>query len=201
MWYTSGPSLPNSSTADGLTLPHHQPNNKPLPAQQILRLKPGRRFCTLGRLAHEVGWGHRDLVQRLEAKRKIKAEAFYQQKKAATASKALAERKAAGELKSVNSVLEVRGERQRARASWVVWRVGLFGGWLLLVECMDSPRRSCSTQIPPIYIFQSFGYHIEPTPAAERIAAPAKAKKVKAAPAKGTKTPPKGASPSRPVKA
>lgn len=38
----------------------------------------------------------------------IKAEAFYQQKKAATASKALAERKAAGELKAVNSVLEVR---------------------------------------------------------------------------------------------
>lgn len=55
-----------------------------------------------------MGWGHRELVQRLEAKRKIKAEAFYQQKKAATASKALAERKAAGELKSVNSVLEVR---------------------------------------------------------------------------------------------
>ncbi len=62
----------------------------------------------------------------------IKAEAFYQQKKAATAAKALALRKAAGELKTVNSVLE------------------------------------------------SFGYHIEPTPMAERIAAPAKAKKAKA---------------------
>jgi hypothetical protein len=39
---------------------------------QVLRLKPGRRFCTLGRLAHEVGWGHRDLVVRLEAKRKVR---------------------------------------------------------------------------------------------------------------------------------
>jgi len=39
---------------------------------QILRLKPGRRFCTLGRLASEVGWGHKDLVQRLESKRKVR---------------------------------------------------------------------------------------------------------------------------------
>jgi large subunit ribosomal protein L13Ae len=78
-------------------------------ALKILRLKPGRRFCSLGRLAHEVGWGHRELVTRLESKRKIKAEAFYQQKKAGIAAKALAERKAASELASVNSVLAAFG--------------------------------------------------------------------------------------------
>lgn len=66
-----------------------------------------------------MGWGHRELVQRLEAKRKIKAEAFYQQKKAATASKALAERKAAGELQSVNSVLEVRDRASVVRSGLV----------------------------------------------------------------------------------
>ena len=44
-----------------------------LALHQILRLKPGRRYCTLGRLAHEVGWGHRELVNRLEAKRKVRA--------------------------------------------------------------------------------------------------------------------------------
>lgn len=74
-----------------------------------------------------MGWGHRELVQRLEAKRKIKAEAFYQQKKAATASKALAERKAAGELKSVNSVLEVSWE------GGGLDRFGLWGGGVGMV--------------------------------------------------------------------
>lgn len=103
-------------------------------ALKILRLKPGRRFCTLGRLAHEVGWGHRDLVTRLESKRKIKAEAFYQQKKAGVAAKALAERKAASDLAAVNGVLA------------------------------------------------GFGYHVAPTPTAERIAAPAPVKKTKAPP-------------------
>lgn len=37
----------------------------------------------------------------------IKAEAFYQAKKAAAAQKGLAERKASGELKAVNATLEV----------------------------------------------------------------------------------------------
>jgi large subunit ribosomal protein L13Ae len=31
-------------------------------------------------LSHEVGWGYKDVVDRLEEKRKIKAEAFHQRK-------------------------------------------------------------------------------------------------------------------------
>lgn len=97
-------------TFEGIPPPYDEKKRVVVPqALKILRLKPGRRFTVLGRLAHEVGWGHHELVQRLEAKRKIKAEAFYQAKKAATAAKALAERKATGELKVVNSVLESFG--------------------------------------------------------------------------------------------
>jgi large subunit ribosomal protein L13Ae len=32
------------------------------------------------RLSHEVGWGYKDIVDRLEEKRKIKAQAFHQRK-------------------------------------------------------------------------------------------------------------------------
>merc|ERR1712243_510630 len=49
-------------------------------ALKVLRLKHGRRFCTLGRLGHEVGWKYQDIVAALEAKRKVKGEAFYKGK-------------------------------------------------------------------------------------------------------------------------
>ncbi|KAK0404334.1 hypothetical protein QR680_017402 [Steinernema hermaphroditum] len=47
-----------------------------------IALKPGRKFCSLGRLSHEVGWQYKGVVEKLEAKRKIKSAARYQQKKA-----------------------------------------------------------------------------------------------------------------------
>ncbi|RXK39725.1 ribosomal protein L13 [Tremella mesenterica] len=42
-------------------------------ALRVLRLKPGRKYCTLKRISHEVGWGYKDVVDRLEEKRKVKA--------------------------------------------------------------------------------------------------------------------------------
>merc|ERR1719154_459606 len=41
-------------------------------ALKVLRLKAGRRYCSLGRLGHEVGWKYQDIVAALEAKRKVK---------------------------------------------------------------------------------------------------------------------------------
>ncbi|KAF7310979.1 60S ribosomal protein [Mycena chlorophos] len=52
-------------------------------ALRVLRLKPGRKYCTVKRLSHEVGWGYKDVVDRLEEKRKIKAQAFHERKVAA----------------------------------------------------------------------------------------------------------------------
>ena len=34
-------------------------------ALRVLRLKPGRKYCTVGRLSHEVGWKYKDVVERL----------------------------------------------------------------------------------------------------------------------------------------
>lgn len=67
-------ALNRLTTFEGIPAPYDTKKRVVVPqALKILRLKPGRRFCTLGRLAHEVGWGHRELVQRLEAKRKVRA--------------------------------------------------------------------------------------------------------------------------------
>merc|ERR1712110_970481 len=30
-------------------------------ALRVLRLKPGRKYCTLKRVSHEVGWGYKDV--------------------------------------------------------------------------------------------------------------------------------------------
>ncbi|RKF64134.1 60S ribosomal protein L16 [Erysiphe neolycopersici] len=51
-------------------------------ALRVLRLKPGRKYCTVGRLSHEVGWKYQDVVARLEERRKVKGAAYYARKKA-----------------------------------------------------------------------------------------------------------------------
>jgi large subunit ribosomal protein L13Ae len=49
-------------------------------ALRVLRLKPGRKYCTLKRLSHEVGWGYKDVVDKLEEKRKAKGKAYHERK-------------------------------------------------------------------------------------------------------------------------
>jgi large subunit ribosomal protein L13Ae len=51
-------------------------------ALRVLRLKPGRKYCTVGRLGHEFGWKYQDVVARLEERRKVKGAAYYERKKA-----------------------------------------------------------------------------------------------------------------------
>lgn len=46
-------------------------------ALRVLRLKPGRKYCTVGRLSHEVGWKYQDVVSKLEERRKVKSAAAY----------------------------------------------------------------------------------------------------------------------------
>ncbi|KAJ5183539.1 hypothetical protein N7492_001155 [Penicillium capsulatum] len=62
-----------------------------LKALRVLRLRPGRKYCTVGRLSHEVGWKYQDVVSRLEERRKVKSKAYYERKKAARRNLAKAE--------------------------------------------------------------------------------------------------------------
>lgn len=43
------------------------------PALRILKLSPGRDYCTLGRLSQEVGWKYANVIETLELKRKARS--------------------------------------------------------------------------------------------------------------------------------
>jgi large subunit ribosomal protein L13Ae len=50
---------------EGVPPPYDKKQRMVVPqALRILRLKPGRKYCTVGRLAHEVGWKYQDVVAR-----------------------------------------------------------------------------------------------------------------------------------------
>merc|ERR1711874_106932 len=66
---------------EGVPPPYDKKKKMVMPtALRTLRLKQGRKFCSLGRLGHEVGWKYQDIVKSLEAKRKVKAEVFHKSK-------------------------------------------------------------------------------------------------------------------------
>ena len=78
-------------TFEGMPHPYDKMKRVVVPdALKATRLKPGRKFCVLKDLSHSVGWKHKDLIERLENKRKVKSEAFYQKKKAAATLRAKA---------------------------------------------------------------------------------------------------------------
>ena len=53
-------------------------------ALRVLRLKTGRKYCTIKRLSSEFGWSHGETIDKLEAKRKAKGAAYHERKVAAT---------------------------------------------------------------------------------------------------------------------
>lgn len=66
---------------EGVPEPYNRMKRMVVPAAlRVLRLKPGRRFCTLGRLSHEVGWKYQDVLAKLETKRKETGKAYYEAK-------------------------------------------------------------------------------------------------------------------------
>ncbi|KAF2212431.1 hypothetical protein CERZMDRAFT_41691 [Cercospora zeae-maydis SCOH1-5] len=79
-------ALERLKTFEGVPPPYDHQKRQVVPqALRILRLKPGRKYCTVGRLGHEFGWKYQDVVERLEERRKVKGQAYYEKKKAARA--------------------------------------------------------------------------------------------------------------------
>merc|ERR1712113_319352 len=73
---------------DGIPPPYDRMKRMVVPsALRVLKLKPGRKFCTLGRLSHETGWKYQALIGTLEEKRKAKSELYYKAKRQAEADK------------------------------------------------------------------------------------------------------------------
>lgn len=52
-------------TFEGVPPPYDHKKRMVVPqALRVLRLQPGRKYCTMGRLGHEFGWKYRDVVSR-----------------------------------------------------------------------------------------------------------------------------------------
>lgn len=67
---------------EGIPPPYDKQKRVCVPtAMKILCLRSDRKYCQVGRVAHEVGWQYKDVVSTLEAKRKIKARLHYTHKK------------------------------------------------------------------------------------------------------------------------
>jgi large subunit ribosomal protein L13Ae len=66
---------------EGIPEPYNSQKRMVVPAAlRQLRLKPGRRFTTIGRLSHEVGWKYQDVLAKLEAQRKEEGKQYAQEK-------------------------------------------------------------------------------------------------------------------------
>jgi large subunit ribosomal protein L13Ae len=60
---------------DGIPFPYDHKKRMVVPeALKIVRLRDNRKFCALGDVARLVGWTKKDLIERLENKRKQKAD-------------------------------------------------------------------------------------------------------------------------------
>ncbi|ORZ08967.1 60S ribosomal protein L16 [Absidia repens] len=78
-------------------------------ALRALKLKPGRKYTTIGRISHEVGWKYQDVVAKLEDKRKAKSAAYYQRKQALLAIQKKAVESKADAVKDINASLAAVG--------------------------------------------------------------------------------------------
>jgi len=103
-------ALSRLSTFEGIPHPYDKQKRVVVPAAlRTIRLKVGRDFTVMGDLAHSVGWKHKDLLKKLEEKRKVQSEAFFQKKKAKDLLKQKAIAAAESDLANASSVLEAAG--------------------------------------------------------------------------------------------
>merc|ERR1711973_948586 len=76
---------------------------------KVLRLKPGRKFCSLGRLSHDVGWKYQDVIETLEAKRKVKAQDYHNRTVAKDKLRADAEKAVEAQTKPITAQIAAFG--------------------------------------------------------------------------------------------
>merc|ERR1712241_830774 len=83
----------NLKAFEGIPAPYDKVRRSILPSCfREIKLKPNRRYAPVGRLAAETGWKYQDVIATLEAKRKAKAELYWEnkQKKKALKDQAIA---------------------------------------------------------------------------------------------------------------
>merc|ERR1712188_49379 len=81
--YRGSAAFQRVKAVDGMPAPFDKIKKMVVPsALRVTRLRPGRKFCTLGRLATETGWKYQSVVEKYEAKRMEKNAKWFEAKKA-----------------------------------------------------------------------------------------------------------------------
>lgn len=97
---------------EGIPPPYNQRKRMIVPsALRIIRLKPGRKYCDLNRLAHEVGWKYQAVTATLEERRKAKSAVFAGRSKLKLALDRKAKELVADKIKKQQKVIEQYGYR------------------------------------------------------------------------------------------
>ena len=93
---------------DGCPYPYSDKKRMVVPqALKVLRIKSHRNTCEVGELMNMCGWRRKDIVEKLEEKRKVKSQAYYEkrQKKLALKKKQMGDAK----LNQMNAELKKYG--------------------------------------------------------------------------------------------
>lgn len=95
---------------EGVPPPYDRKKKMVIPsALRVLRLKPGRKYATLRRISSEVGWNYQGVVDKLEQKRKLKAQAYNERRVASIKKRAAATQAAGDAVTPINQKLAVYG--------------------------------------------------------------------------------------------
>ncbi|KAK7078787.1 60S ribosomal protein L13A [Halocaridina rubra] len=99
-------ALKNLRSFEGIPRPYDHVSRQVVPdAMRINRLKPGRKFCMLGMVAHEVGWNYQKVVATLETRRKVKALIHRKKKAKLSELKKIASKRVAKAIEPYNKVI------------------------------------------------------------------------------------------------
>merc|ERR1712096_440698 len=77
---------------DGMPAPYDKQKRMVVPScMKVVKLKPHRKYAPISRLAHEVGWKYKGIIDAMEVKRKAKSAQYFQakQKRAAVRKQAI----------------------------------------------------------------------------------------------------------------
>lgn len=103
-------ALDRMKVFEGIPAPYDKQKRVVVPAAlKVLRIKPRRKFCVLGRLSHEVGWKYQGVIKTLENRRKVKSKRFHEKKMSVTNLREQAKKDVADKIAPYQKIIESYG--------------------------------------------------------------------------------------------
>eukprot|EP01104_Vermistella_antarctica_P006089 TRINITY_DN16821_c0_g1_i1.p1 TRINITY_DN16821_c0_g1~~TRINITY_DN16821_c0_g1_i1.p1 ORF type:complete len:205 (-),score=63.54 TRINITY_DN16821_c0_g1_i1:230-844(-) len=103
-------ALARLKVAEGIPPPYNKLKRMVVPeALRVVVLRPQREFCVLGRLSFEMGWKYKDVVAKLEEKRKVRSAAHYAKGKAVKGKRNLAAKAIGKDIAASSAILAANG--------------------------------------------------------------------------------------------